>query len=135
MAEVKLLTKIALLAYGIVCLLFGFMYIFFAETLIASMAPPGWELNVFHPRLLGGFLVVIGFFDILMILNKRWEWENIKVAVMALFSFIIPMILGQILVLALLPVTTAFVNEMAFEIPLESVLLILGIIAYLKQRP
>lgn len=133
MAELKMLTKIALLAYGIVCLLFGFMYVLFAETLIASMAPPGWEANVFHPKVLGAFLVVIGFFDILMILNKRWGWENIKVAYMALFAFIIPMIIAQILTLALLPLTQAFVNEMAFEMPLESVLLILGIIAYLKQ--
>ena len=128
MTEVKLLTKIALLAYGIACLLFGFMYVFFAETLITSLAPPGWELNVFHPKVLGGFLVVIGFFDILMIVNKRWEWENIKVAQMALFAFIIPMIIGQILALTLLTMTPAFVNEMAFEIPLESALLILGII-------
>lgn len=134
MAEVKLLTKIALLAYGIVCLCFGIIDGLFSESLIASMAPPGWELNVFHPKVLGGFLVVIGFFDILMILNKGWDWENIKVAVMALFAFIIPMIIGQILALALLPITPAFVTEMAFEIPLESALLILGVIAYLKQR-
>ena len=133
MADLKLLTKIALLAYGIACLLFGFMYIFFAESYIASLAPPGWELNVFHPKVMGGFLVVIGFFDILMILNKRWGWENIKVAYIALFSFIIPVIIAQILTLALLPLTQAFVNEMAFEIPLESILMILGIIAYLKQ--
>lgn len=133
MAELKALTKIALLAYGIVCLLFGFMYVLFSETLIASMAPAGWELNLFHPKVLGAFLIVIGFFDILMIINKRWEWENIKVAYMALFAFIIPMIIAQILVLVLLPLTPAFVNEMAFEIPLESALLVLGIIAYLKQ--
>ncbi|MHA1907343.1 MAG: hypothetical protein ACW98Y_08620 [Candidatus Thorarchaeota archaeon] len=132
MTEIKALTKIALLAYGGVCLLFGFMYIFFAETLIAALIP-GWEVNAFHPRVLGGFLVVIGFFDILMILNKGWEWEHIKLTYMALFAFILPMIIGQILVLALLPTTPAFVNEMFIEIPLESVLLILGIISYLKQ--
>ncbi len=88
---------------------------------------------MFHPRVLGGFLVVIGFFDILMILNKKWEWDHIKVAYMALFAFIIPMIIGQILALALLTPTAAFVNEMMIEIPLESVLLILGIVGYLKQ--
>ncbi len=88
---------------------------------------------MFHPRVLGGFLVVIGFFDILLILNKKWEWDHIKVAYMALFAFIIPMIIGQILALALLTPTAAFVNEMMIEIPLESVLLILGIIGYLKQ--
>ena len=124
--------KIALLAYGIVCLLFGFILIFIAETFIAPLFP-GWEVNVFHPRVLGGFLVVIGFFDILMILNKKWEWDHIKVAYMALFAFIIPMIIGQILVVALLTPTAAFVNEMMIEIPLESVLLILGIVGYLKQ--
>ncbi len=132
MTEVKMFTKIALLAYGIVCLLFGFMYILMAETLIAALSP-GWEVNVFHPKVLGGFLAVIGFFDLLMVLYKGWDWENIKVAHMALFSFIIPMIVGQILAVALLPVTAAFVGEMFIEIPLESVLLILGIIAYLKQ--
>jgi hypothetical protein len=131
MTEVRMLAKIALLAYGIACLLFGFMYIFFAETLIAAYAP-GWEVNVFHPKVLGGFLVVIGFFDILILL-KKWEWENVYVAYMALFAFIVPMIIGQILALVLLSPTAAFVGEMMFEIPLESVLLILGIIGYLKQ--
>ena len=52
MSDLKMLTKIALLAYGIVNLLFGIMYVLMAETLIASMAPPGWELNVFHPKVL-----------------------------------------------------------------------------------
>jgi hypothetical protein len=52
---------------------------------------------------------------------------------MALSAFIIPMIVGQILHLVLLSPTAAFVGEMMFEIPLEAVLLILGIIGYLKQ--
>ena len=132
MTEVKMFAKIALLAYGIACLLFGIMYIFLAETLIAGYAP-GWEINVFHPKVLGGFLFVIGFFDILMLLNKKWEWDHIKVAYMALFTFIIPMIVGQILALVLLSPTAALVGEMMLEIPLESVLLMLGIIGYLKQ--
>lgn len=132
MTEVKMFAKIALLAYGIACLFFGIMYIFLAETIIAGYAP-GWEINVFHPKVLGGFLFVIGFFDILMLLNKKWEWDHIKVAYMALFAFIIPMLSGQILAVALLPMTAAFISEMMFEIPLESVLLILGIIGYLKQ--
>jgi hypothetical protein len=68
-----------------------------------------------------------------MFLNKNWTWDNIKVAYMALFAFILPMIIGQILVLVLLPTTPAFVAEMMFEIPLEAFLLILGIVGYLKQ--
>ena len=132
MTEVKTLTKIALLAYGIACLLFGFMLIIMTATFLDPLVP-GWEVNVFHPRVLGGFLVVIGFFDFLMILNKKWEWDHIKVAYMALFAFIVPMITGQILYLVLLSPTAAFVGEMMLEIPLEAVLLILGIIGYLKQ--
>ncbi|MFW9893855.1 MAG: hypothetical protein ACFFFO_16740 [Candidatus Thorarchaeota archaeon] len=132
MTEVKMLAKIALLAYGIVCLLFGFMYILMAETLIAALAP-GWEVNVFHPKVMGGFLVVIGFFDILILLYKKWEWENVYVAYMALFAFILPMMIGQILAVALLSPTAAFVGEMTLEIPLETALLILGIVGYLKQ--
>ncbi|NHJ15286.1 MAG: hypothetical protein EAX95_16515 [Candidatus Thorarchaeota archaeon] len=94
---------------------------------------PGWETNVFHPKVMGGFLVVLGFFCFLLLLNKKWEWDHIKVTYMALFTFILPVVIGQILVLALLPLTAAFVNEMMFEIPLESFLLILGIVGYLKQ--
>jgi hypothetical protein len=67
------------------------------------------------------------------ILNKKWEWDHIKVAYMALFAFIVPMIIGQILYLVLLSPNAAFVGEKMFEIPLESALLILGIIGYLKQ--
>ena len=132
MTEVKMFAKIALLAYGIVNLLFGVMYLLMFETLIVMLAP-GWEVNVFHPRVLAGFLVVIGVFCFLMLLNKNWEWDHIKVAYMALFAFIIPMIIGQILAVALLSPTAAFVGEMMFEIPLESVLLILGIVGYIKQ--
>jgi len=132
MTEVKMLTKIALLAYGIVCLLFGVMVIFMTATFLDPILP-GWEVNEFHPRVLGGFLVVIGFFDILMILNKKWEWDHIKVAYMALFAFIVPMIIGQILSLVLLSPNAAFIGEMMFEIPLEAFLLTLGIVGYLKQ--
>lgn len=132
MSDVKMLTKIALLAYGIVCLLFGILYILMAETLLATLVP-GWEANTFHAKVLGGFLVFIGFYDILMILNKNWEWDHIKVAYMALFSFIVPMIIGQILAMALLSPGAAFVGEMMLEIPLESFLLLLGIVGYLKQ--
>jgi len=132
MTEVKMLAKVALLAYGIVCLLFGFMYIFMAETLIAMLAP-GWEVNAFHPRVLAGFLIVIGVFDILIVLNKNWEWDHVKVAYMALFAFIVPMIIGQILAIALLSPTAAFIGEMMLEIPLEAFLLILGIVGYMKQ--
>lgn len=134
-AEIKILAKIALLAYGIACLLFGFMYVFIGPEITASIAPAGWELNQFHPRVLGGFLLVIGFYDILIILYKGWDWENVKVAYMALFSFILPMLIGQILVMALMPMTQAFINEMFFEVPLESILFILGLIGYLKQKP
>ncbi|MFW9913570.1 MAG: hypothetical protein ACFFEU_13920 [Candidatus Thorarchaeota archaeon] len=67
------------------------------------------------------------------ILNKKWEWDHIKVAYMALFVFIVPMIIGPILALVLLSPTAAFVGEMMFESPLEAALLILGIIGYLKQ--
>ena len=132
MTEVKMFAKIALVAYGIVNLLFGIIYILMAEVLIAALMP-GWEVNVFHPKVAGGFLVVIGFFCILMLLNKKWEWDHIKVAYMALFAFIVPMIIGQILALALLSPTAAFVGEMMIEIPLESVLMILGIVGYLTQ--
>jgi hypothetical protein len=103
-----------------------------AETLIATLVP-GWEVNVFHAKVLGGFLVVIGFFDFLMILNKKWEWDHIKVAYMALFAFIVPMIIGQLLAIVFLSPGANFVGEMMLEVPLESVLLILGIIGYLKQ--
>jgi hypothetical protein len=132
MTEVKLLAKIALLAYGIVNLLFGALYVFMAEALIAAIAP-GWEVNVFHPKVMGGMLVIIGVFCFLMLLNKNWDWDNIKVAYMGMFAFILPVVIGQILALALLAPTAAFVGEMMLEIPLESFLLILGIVGYLRQ--
>ncbi|MHA2192680.1 MAG: hypothetical protein ACXABV_16925 [Candidatus Thorarchaeota archaeon] len=49
MTEVKMLAKIALLAYGIACLLFGFMLIFITGTFLDPLVS-GWEVNVFHPR-------------------------------------------------------------------------------------
>ena len=59
MSDLKMLTKVALLLYGIVCLLFGLMYLFMAETLIQTLVPIGHkEVEPGHLHAIG-YLVVV----------------------------------------------------------------------------
>jgi hypothetical protein len=133
MTELKTITKISLLVYGLVCLLFGFMNIFLLDAFVTPMT--GWT-NPLHPRMFGGVLLVIAVFDFLILFKKDWEWEQVKVAFLVLYSLILVTIIMEVSVTAvyLASFSAAVVSEMIFENIVMSVLFALGVFSYLKQR-
>ncbi|MFW9789311.1 MAG: hypothetical protein ACFFE1_16690, partial [Candidatus Thorarchaeota archaeon] len=89
MTEIKTITKVALLAYGIVCLLYGFLGIFFTSMMEPMLGP----MDPFQPRLFGGVLIVIAIYAFLIIFKKDWEWENVKFGYLVLYSLLVSTII------------------------------------------
>jgi hypothetical protein len=133
MTGLKTITKISLLLYGLVCLLFGVMIVFLLDAFVTPMT--GWT-NPLHPRMFGGVLFVIAVFDFLILFKKDWEWEQVKLAFLVLYSLILVTIIMELSVTAvyLASFSAAAVSEIIFENILMSVLFLLGVFSYLKQR-
>ncbi|MFW9839137.1 MAG: hypothetical protein ACFFE7_16600 [Candidatus Thorarchaeota archaeon] len=131
MTEIKTITKVALLAYGIVCLLYGFLGIFFTSMMEPMLGP----MDPFQPRLFGGVLIVIAIYAFLIIFKKDWEWENVKFGYLVLYSLLVSTIIMEGSVTALLfPTLSAEAIGMhVMDLIIMPVLLILGIYSYLKQ--
>ncbi|MHA1242149.1 MAG: hypothetical protein ACTSQU_15420, partial [Promethearchaeota archaeon] len=77
MTEIKKFTKIVILAYSIVSLIFAVFLIFFLDAFLATLNMPTWQ-NPAHPRMFGGALLLVVIFALLVLFNKDWDWEKIK---------------------------------------------------------
>ncbi|MFX0037237.1 MAG: hypothetical protein ACFE9I_16560 [Candidatus Hermodarchaeota archaeon] len=130
MTEIKKFTKIALIVDTIMWVLFGVMLTFLYDQ---TMNPEGWT-NPYLPRMFGGVNLVSAIFAILMLRKK--EWEEIKL----IFEyFIVLLILTPIIEIAVYATFystfgTAWRLQGLFPITVEIALLILAIVAYIKQR-
>jgi hypothetical protein len=84
----------------------------------------------------GGVLLVIAVFDFLILYKKDWEWEQVKLAFLVLYSLILVTIIMEVsvTVVYLASFSAAVVSEMIFENIVMSVLFVLGVFSYLKQR-
>lgn len=135
MTEIKKITKISIAAYGVVCLIFAILLIFFLDFWIAMVNMPTW-LNQFHPRGFGGALLVIVLFAILVIFNKDWDWEKIQVAFIVLYAWLpINLILEVTMTAILFPtLSIQLISQVVMDVILMSALLVLGIYSYIKQR-
>ena len=135
MTEIKKITKISILAYGIVCLLFAVMLIFFLDFWLIAVNMPTW-LNQFHPRGFGGALLVVVVFAILVLINKDWDWEKIKLAYMVLYFWIAINIIMEVSVTAIYAPTLSneLISQIIMDVILMSTLLALGVISYYKQE-
>lgn len=135
MTEIKKLTKIAILAYGIVSLIFAIMLIFLLDFWIAAVNMPTW-LNEFHPRGFGGALLVVVFFALLVLFNKDWDWEKIKVAYVVVYTWLPINIIMEVSVTAIfLPtLSNELLSQIIMDTILMSILLVLGVYSYIKQR-
>ena len=135
MTEIKKITKISILAYAIVCLLFAVMLIFFLDFWIVMVNMPTW-LNQFHPRGFGGALLIVVLFALLVLFNKDWDWEKIKVAYLVLYSWLPINITLEVLVTAIYfpTLSNELISQIIMDVILMSSLLVLGIYSYMKQR-
>ena len=135
MTEIKKITKISILAYAIVCLSFAVLLIFFLDFWIVMVNMPTW-LNQFHPRGFGGALLIVVLFALLVLFNKDWDWEKIKVAYLVLYSWLpINIILEVSLIAIYLPtLSNELISQVIMDVILMSSLLVLGVYSYMKQR-
>ena len=130
MTEIKKLTKIVLIVIAIVFFIFGVNLTFLYDM---TLNPEGWT-NPYFPRFWGGLLFLSSLFAIVMLRKK--EWEEIKLTFAYLLGTIIPTLIIEVVVLAVLGSTFGSQTILlgSSTITIESVLLLLGIVSYIKQR-
>lgn len=131
MTEIRMVTKISLLIYAIVCVLYGVLAIFMTDMMEAVLG----TMDPFQPRLFGGVLFVIAIFAFLMIIKKNWDWEFIKLAYIVLYALLISTIImeGSVTILVLSTLTAAGLQMHVMDLIIMPVLLILGLYSYFKQ--
>ena len=129
MTEIKKFTKILLIIEVILWLMFGILLMFLFDL---TMNPEGWT-NPYLPKLFGGVNFLSGIFAILMLRKK--QWEEIKF----IFEFFLALLLSVFILETTVFITIGLNYENAimshiFNISIEALLSILGIVAYIKQR-
>jgi hypothetical protein len=129
MTEIKKLTKIALIVDAVIFLIFGTMLVFLYDM---TLNTEGWT-NPFHVRAFGGILYVAAFYAVIML--RKTEWEEIKLAYLFLFSLCFPVIIIEAAILVALGSTflAATVSQMIFDLIIISAKVALGIVAYMRQ--
>lgn len=130
MTEIKKLTKIALIVDAVIFLIFGTMQVFLYDM---TLNYEGWT-NPFHVRAFGGILYIAALFAVIML--RKNEWEEIKLAYIFLFSLCFPVIIVEAAILAVLGSTfmAATVSQMIFDLIINAAKNTLSIVAYIKQR-
>ena len=130
MTEIKKLTKIALIVDAIILFIFGVMLVFLYDV---TLNFEGWT-NPIHPRLFGGMLFTGSLFAVIMLRKK--EWEEIKLAYIFLFSLCVAVIIIYAAVLAVFGSTfmAVTISQGIFDLIVVSAKVALGIVAYVKQR-
>jgi len=129
MTEIKKLTKIVLVGYAIIWFIFGTLLTFLYDM---ALNPEGWTNP--YLRMFGGVNYISAIFAILMLRKK--EWEEIKLTFAYLLGILISTLIIEVAVLAVLGSTfgASQIQLGSSTIILESVLLTLGIVTYIKQR-
>jgi hypothetical protein len=130
MTEVKKFTKIVLLVDTIMWFLFGILLTFLYDM---ALNPEGWT-NPYLPKMFGGVNLVSAIFAILML--RKNEWEEIKLT----FAYFIGILLSTLSIEITVYITfystfgASWRIQAFLPITVEAVLLVLGIVSYIKQR-
>ena len=133
MTEIKMITKISLLIYGLACTLYGVMTVFMTEMILTIL---GLGPDPAYPRMLGGIFFTIAIFDFLILIKKDWDWEYIKFGWFLLYAMIVSCLIieGSYFVLMYSTLSASAIGFHVQDIVLMSILLILGIVSYMKQK-
>ncbi|MHA1951756.1 MAG: hypothetical protein ACW99G_15170 [Candidatus Thorarchaeota archaeon] len=133
MTEVKMLTKISLLIYGLICTLYGVLTVFMTEMMEATLGIP---MGPIYPRMLGGIFLTIAIFDFLILIKKDWDWEYIKFGFMLLYAMVLSSLIIEASYTALWfpTLSTEAIGFHAMNLLIMIILLILGIVSYMKQK-
>ena len=131
MTEIKKITKITLLWYGVAGILFAFFYIVLTDFYAWGLMQ--WPYN--DPVSfwsLGGSLLILGITSLLAFFKK--EWEEIKLFLLLMIMWVIYFIIMDIIAVVLLGLPDTPMLFMMTNIFLLSFNLVLGIICWIKQR-
>lgn len=131
MTEIRNITKVSLLLYGIVCVLYGALAVFFPSMMESMLGP----MDPFQPRLFSGVLFVIAIYAFLIIFKKDWDWEFVKFGYLVLYSLLVSTIImeGSVTAMLFSTLSAAAISMHAFDLVIMPVLLILGVYSYMKQ--
>ncbi|MFW9878275.1 MAG: hypothetical protein ACFFG0_34775 [Candidatus Thorarchaeota archaeon] len=133
MTEIKKITKIALLAYGIVNIIYGPMALFLPYFFVnLGIITP--TTNPYSLRFGGGTLLGISIFAFLILIKKGWEWEKIKLAYEFLYYLLTMNIILEPTKLAFGTPTSLMIFQTIMDIIIMAILLVLGVYSYIKQR-
>jgi hypothetical protein len=131
LTEIKKITKITLLWYGVAGLLFAFMYLVISDFYFYTIVqwpyndPVGFWIS-------GGVMLVLGITALMAIFNK--EWEEIKLFFLFSMMWLAYMIIMDIVAIAILSFPETPLMTMITNIILLTFNLVLGIICWVKQR-
>ena len=131
MTEIKKITKIALIWYGVAGLLFAFMYLVISDFYFYTIVQ--WPYN--DPVsfwITGGIMLVLGITSIMAIFKK--EWEEIRLFFLFSMMWLAYMIIMNIVAVAILSFPETPLMTMVTNIILLTFNLVLGIICWMKQR-
>jgi len=133
MTEIKKITKISLLAYGIVNIIYGPLGIFFPDFgIILGITTP--TTNPYVLRFMGATLLGISIFAFIILIKKDWEWEKIKFAYEFLYYLLIANIILEPTKLAFGTPTSLMISQTIMDMIIMVALLVLGVYSYIKQR-
>lgn len=131
MTDIKKITKITLLWYGVAGLLFAFMYLVISDFYFYTIVqwpyndPVGFWIS-------GGVLLVLGITALMAIFKK--EWEEIKLFFLFSMMWLAYMIIIDIIAVAILNFPETPLMTMITNIILLTFNLVLGTICWIKQR-
>ncbi len=131
MTEIKKITKITLLWYGVAGLLFAFMYLVISDFYFYTIVqwpyndPVGFWIS-------GGVMLVLGITALMAIFKK--EWEEIKLFFLFSMMWLAYMIIMNIVAIVILSFPETPLMTMVTNIILLTFNLVLGIICWIKQK-
>ena len=131
MTEIKKITKISLIVYAIVDFIYAMLLLFLTDIFVNPLF--GWT-NPMSPRNMGGIFLLSAIF--IVILLRKKEWEEIKLTYAFMYSFFIMTIPIELIVAVVYAPTlsTLAISQHVMDLILMSVLFILGVYSYIKQR-
>ncbi|MBY9019647.1 MAG: hypothetical protein KGD67_01220 [Candidatus Lokiarchaeota archaeon] len=131
MTEIKKITKIALIWYGVAGLLFAFSYLVLTE--IFAWTIMQWPYNdpvTFWS--MGISLLAFGIGSLMAYFKK--EWEEIKLLFVVMLMWVLMSLIMDIFIVTLLNLLATPMMFMIVNIVLLAFNLVLGIYSWMKQR-
>ena len=130
MTEIKKITKIALIWYGIAGILFAFIYLVLPDLYVTMIQYPYNDPIMFWS--LGGTMLVLGVASLIASFKK--EWEEIKLFFLFSMMWILYFIIMNIFTIVLLVLPDMTLMNQVMNIVLLTFNLVLGIFCWMKQR-